>query len=119
MNSQEEQAQQFLNERMPSHLQHNNAKYFASDHNPEIDSAHDYAVVEGVRQALMGGVMSNDELNRLIMDGAITPKQAFLIGDIHNFEPPSGVDYNDPRVQAVYEEGRAQRILRQEQLGLE
>ena len=119
MNLQEDQAQQFLNERMPSHLQHNNAKYFANTHDPEMDSAHDYAVFEGVRQALMAGVMSSDELNMLIMDGSITPKQAFLIGDIHNFEPPPGVDNNDPRIQAVYANDKAQRILRQEQLALQ
>ena len=110
--------QQFLNERMAGHLQSNNAKHFAKNHQPELDSAHDYAVYEGVRQALMGGVMSKNELNTLIYNGTINEKQAFLIGDVHNFEPPEGVSYDDPRVKEIQTAGIMQGEMRREQLGV-
>ena len=55
----------------------------------------DYRVVKGVQQALMSDQLSGAQLDQLILDGSFTPKQVFLIGDIHNFgsHTPGAVSY--------------------------
>ena len=59
----------------------------------------DYAVVEGARQGLMGDRITSSELDELIMSGQITPEQAYILEDVHNFGA-SGA-YGDPRYEQV------------------
>jgi len=66
----------------------------------------DYTVVEGARQALMGDRMTSADLDQLILSGKITPKQAYILSDVHNF----GIDRettNDPRFDTVLKEIRS------------
>lgn len=63
----------------------------------------DYTVVEGARQALMGDRMSSAQLDELILSGQITPKQAYILGDVHNFGA-HGDAYQDPRYERILEE---------------
>jgi len=65
-------------------------------------SDQDYAVVEGVRQALMGDRITNQELDQMIMNQDISARQAYLLSDVHNFGMHSDTT-NDPR----YEEALA------------
>ena len=60
-------------------------------------SDQDYAVVEGVRQGLMGDRITNEELDQMIMNKDITARQAYLLGDVHNFGRSGSFD--DPRYQ--------------------
>jgi len=45
-------------------------------------SHEDYAVVEGIRQALMGDRMTSEEVHALAQSGAITDQQYFYLGDV-------------------------------------
>ena len=45
-------------------------------------SDEDYAVVEGVRQALMGDRMTSDDVRALAAQGVITDQQYFYLGDV-------------------------------------
>lgn len=45
-------------------------------------SQEDYAVVEGVRQALMGNRVTREEVIALADQGVISPKQFFYLGDV-------------------------------------
>ena len=65
-------------------------------------SDQDYAVVEGVRQGLMGDRITNQELDQMIMNQDITARQAYLLQDVHNFGGAVET-FNDPR----YEEALA------------
>ena len=61
-------------------------------------SDQDYAVVEGIRQGLMGNRITADELDQMIMAQEITARQAYLLGDVHDFGS-SGKAFNDPRYE--------------------
>ena len=65
-------------------------------------SDQDYAVVEGIRQGLMGDRITNQELDQMIMNQDITARQAYLLQDVHNFGR-SNETFDDPR----YEEALA------------
>ena len=60
----------------------------------------DYTVVEGARQALMGDRMTSADLDQLILSGEVTPEQAYILGDVHNFGMHSDAT-NDPRYDEV------------------
>ena len=45
-------------------------------------SQKDYAVVEGIRQALMGNRITAEEVEQLAADGVITENQYFYLGDV-------------------------------------
>jgi len=63
-------------------------------------SDQDYAVVEGVRQGLMGDRITNQELDQMIMNQDISARQAYLLGDVHNFGSSSET-FNDPKYEAA------------------
>ena len=65
-------------------------------------SDQDYAVVEGVRQGLMGDRITNQELDQMILNQDISARQAYLLQDVHNFGGHSDA-FKDPR----YEEALA------------
>ena len=45
-------------------------------------SQEDYAVVEGIRQALVGNRVTREEVIALADQGVISPKQFFYLGDV-------------------------------------
>ena len=61
-------------------------------------SDQDYAVVEGVRQGLMGDRITNQELDQMILNQEISARQAYLLGDVHNFGSTSKT-YNDSKYE--------------------
>jgi len=63
----------------------------------------DYTVVEGARQGLMGDRISSAELDELILSGQISPKQAYILSDVHNFGA-HGDSFDDPRYEQVLKE---------------
>lgn len=66
--------------------QHYNTQLGHAVNNAErgwTDLSHeDYAVVEGIRQALMGERMTSDDVHELAAQGVITDKQYFYLGDV-------------------------------------
>jgi len=78
----------------------------------------DYRVVKGVQQALISNELSSAELDQLLMSGAFTPKQTFLIGDIHEFGAASPELYKDPRFKQIVDQTKEQLQIRREELGL-
>ena len=74
-----------LNYGKPSHA-HYNTQIGHAINNAERGwtelSDEDYAVVEGMRQALMGNRISSEEVRSLADEGVITPKQLFYLGDV-------------------------------------
>ena len=74
-----------LNSGKPSHA-HYNTQVGHAINNAErgwTDLSHeDYAVVEGVRQALMGNRISSQEVVALAKNGVITPEQFRYLGDV-------------------------------------
>ena len=105
MNALKEPSLADLNSGKPSHA-HYNTQIGHAINNAERGwtnlSDHDYAVVEGARQGLMGDRITSAELDELILSGAVTPQQARYLEDVHNFGA-SGA-YNDPRYEAVAQE---------------
>ena len=79
----------------------------------------DYRVVTGVQQALMANELSGAQLDQLILDGRFTPKQVFLIGDIHDFGSHTPDVHKDPRFKQRVEESRNQSKIRRQELGVE
>ena len=94
-----------LNAGKPSHQHHmtqighaqNNAARGWTDLSDQ-----DYAVVEGVRQGLMGDRITNQDLDQMILNQEISARQAYLLGDVYNFGSTSET-HNDPK----YEEALA------------
>ena len=79
----------------------------------------DYQVLNGVQQALMSKQLSGAQLDQLILNGSFTPKQVFLLGDIHNFGSHTDGIYKDPRFQKIVKETRDQNKIRRQELGIE
>tara|TARA_B100000035_G_scaffold24715_1_gene19367 strand:+ start:781 stop:1119 length:339 start_codon:yes stop_codon:yes gene_type:complete len=79
----------------------------------------DYRVVKGVQEALMSNELSGAQLDQLILNGSFTPKQVFLLGDIHNFGAHTDGIYKDPRFQEIVKETREQNKIRRQELGVE
>ena len=65
-------------------------------------SDQDYAVVEGIRQGLMGDRITNQELDQMILAKEISARQAYLLGDVHDFGASGGI-YDDPRYPEALE----------------
>ena len=74
-----------LNAGKPSHA-HYNTQIGHAINNAERGwtnlSHEDYAVVEGIRQALMGNRITSEEVHTLARNGAITDQQYFYLGDV-------------------------------------
>ena len=83
------------------------------------ESYEDYRVVKAVQQALINNELSSAELDQLIINNAFTPKQTFLIGDIHEFGASSPEIYKDPRFQKIVDQTKLQLQLRREELGID
>jgi len=74
------------------------AQYYGAltpDETPE-----DYAMVEGVRQALLGGRMEAVDVDRMAIEGQFNERQLFLLGDIHDFGA-SGLSHNPMEIAAM------------------
>ena len=83
------------------------------------DTERDYATIEGIRQAMMGGRMSDATVDEMMLSGEVNPRVAFLLGDIHEFGARNPQNYEDPRVlqmRAAIEQERQKNI---KQLALE
>ena len=79
----------------------------------------DYKVVKGVQQALMNNELSGKDLDQLILNGSFSPKQVFLIGDIHDFGSHTKGVINDPRFSKIVEQSKQQRNIRRQELGMD
>ena len=78
----------------------------------------DYRVVKGVQQALLSEQLSSAQLDQLILNGSFSPKQVFLIGDIHDFGAATPNIMDDPRFMERVNETREQLAIRRQELGL-
>ena len=85
------------------------------------ESPEDYAVYEGIRQGLIGGAITPTDVNRMIIEGQLSPRAELLVSDIHDSGGPELS--TDPRgVAALIDESggnglaflQRQRALRNE-----
>jgi hypothetical protein len=67
----------------------------------------------------MSKQLSGADLDKLILNGSFTPKQVFLIGDIHDFGSHTDGVINDPRFSRIVKESKQQRQLRRKELGMD
>ena len=77
----------------------------------------DYLTIQGIRQALMGGRLSGDQLDELLLAQALSPRVEFLTTDIHDFGKTPGV-FDDPRYPAMQERYRIEKEKNDKALGL-
>ena len=64
------------------------------------EAPEDFAIYEGIRQGLIGGAIQPMDVNRMIIEGRLSPRAELLISDIHD---ASGVELDtDPRQTAQY-----------------
>ena len=52
------------------------------------ESPEDYAIYEGIRQGLIGGAITPTDVNRMIIEGQLSPRAELLVGDIHDSSGP-------------------------------
>ena len=83
----------------------------------ERETPHDYLTIQGIRQALMGGRLSGEQLDELLLAQALSPRVEFLTTDIHDFGKTPGV-YDDPRYPAMIERARIEKEKNDKALGL-
>jgi hypothetical protein len=83
------------------------------------DTERDYAMIEGIRQAMMGERMNEATVDEMMLAGEVSPRVAFLLGDIHEFGARNPDNYNDPRYPAMQEMIKIERIKNRQELGLE
>ena len=81
------------------------------------DTPRDYISIQGIRQALMGGRLTADQLDEMLLAQEFSPRVEFLTGDIHNFGKQPG-RYNDPRRPAMTERFIAEKEKNNKELGL-
>ena len=61
------------------HARDNAAFAIQSGERPE-----DYAMFEGIRQGLIGGAIQPIDVNRMIIEGQLSPRAEVLVSDIHD-----------------------------------
>ena len=83
------------------------------------DTERDYAMIEGIRQALMGERMSQATVDEMMLAGEVSPRVAFLLGDIHDFGARNPENYDDPRLPAMRAMIKNESIKNRQGLGLE
>ena len=83
------------------------------------DTERDYAMIEGIRQALMGERMNEATVDEMMLAGEVSPRVAFLLGDIHEFGSRNPENYNDPRYPAMVEVIKNESNKNRQELGLE
>lgn len=64
------------------------------------ETPEDYMMVEGVRQALLGGRMEAVDVDRMAIEGKFNSRQLELLGDIHDFGA-SGLSHNPMEIAAM------------------
>jgi hypothetical protein len=52
------------------------------------ESPEDYAMYEGIRQGLIGGLITPTDVNRMIIEGQLSPRAELLVSDIHDAGGP-------------------------------
>ena len=83
------------------------------------DTERDYATIEGIRQAMLGDRMSEATVDEMMLSGEVSPRVAFLLGDIHEFGARNPQNYDDPRVPAMRARIENERQSNRQVLGLE
>ena len=79
----------------------------------------DYKIVKGVQEALVSGELSGEDLDMLILSESFTPRQVFLMGDIHDLGARSGsAAYDHPNWDKIVAQNKEQGILRRQELGM-
>ena len=78
----------------------------------------DYAIYEGIRQGLIGGAITPQDVNRMLIEEDFSERARLLIGDIHDSSGPEL--QTNPRLiaQLIEEDGGdgAAYLMRQQQL---
>ena len=57
----------------------------------------EYMMIQGISQGLIGGSITGDDLNEMIMSGSLPPVVQFLTNDIHDMGHYLATNPNDPR----------------------
>lgn len=83
------------------------------------ETERDYAMIEGIRQAMMGGRMSDATVDEMMLAGEVNPRVAYLLGDIHNFGARNPEKYDDPREPAMRQRIDNEHQSNKQALGLE
>ena len=83
------------------------------------DTERDFAMIEGIRQALMGERMNEATVDEMMLAGEVSPRVAFLLGDIHEFGARNPENYNDPRYPTMQAMIKNESIQNRQELGLE
>ena len=52
------------------------------------EAPEDYAIYEGIRQGLIGGAITPTDVNRMIIEGQLSPRAELLVSDIHDHSGP-------------------------------
>ena len=76
-------------------------------------------MIEGIRQAMMGDRMDPSTVDEMMLSGEVSPRVAFLLGDIHEFGARNPDNYNDPRYPAMQAMIKNESIKNRQDLGLE
>ena len=53
------------------------------------ETPEDYALYEGIRQGLIGGLITPTDVNKMIIEGTISGRAAVLVSDIHDASGPN------------------------------
>ena len=83
------------------------------------DTERDFAMIEGIRQALMGERIHEATVDEMMLAGEVSPRVACLIGDIHEFGAGNPENYNDPRYPTMQAMIKNESIQNRQELGLE
>ena len=83
------------------------------------ETERDYAMIEGIRQSLMGERMNEATVDEMMLAGEVSPRVAFLLEDIHEFGARNPENYNDPRYPAMRAMIKNESIKNRQELGLE